>query len=173
MSTHHCFQSNLCRIGPVGARGPTGTTGPTGSLGNMGPTGSSGPIGPKGDTGISGPTGSTCVQCFTDPGTQIIPFHPNVCQICVTLSGAAAGGGDLNLSGGGGGAGTLIDNVCFYAQGITDITVTVGAGGTGGIALSTRGNAGENSSVTIGTTKTITAFGGGGGASPDSISVCF
>jgi hypothetical protein len=88
-------------------------------------------------------------------------------QFKFTLIGAGGGGGGMataadSATGGGGGAACIV-----YTQGLspsTAYTIAIGSFGGGGSATGpTAGNAGGNTTLTIGST-TYTAGGGGGGA---------
>ena len=73
----------------------------------------------------------------------------------LVVAGGGAGGGS---GGGGGGAGGLIYNTSYNATG--NISVIIGAGGTGVYGLGSTGGNGQNSSF-----GTLVANGGGGGSS--------
>jgi len=156
----------------VPSSGGTGLTSP-GTTGNVltstGSAWSSAPI-PTQPFGLGG------IKVFTSNGTFTIPANKSVVK--VSIAGAGGGGGGAAVSavgngfnGGGGGAGMTI---IFYLSNLTGgntISVTAGAGGTGGtngsfIPVPTSGGAGGNSSISSGTQTiaTVTAGGGGGGA---------
>jgi hypothetical protein len=71
---------------------------------------------------------------------------------------AGGGGGGGNYGGGGGGGGVLTGSSVSVSPG-TSYTVTVGAGGSAGVAQSSVGSVGANSSFST----VATAIGGGGG----------
>ena len=99
--------------------------------------------------------GGNTIHIFTSSGTYTANSNHNV-QVLVV----AGGGGGGAYRGGGGGAGGLI-YYGSYPITIGNITVTVGAGGTPGMAitnLSLNGGNGGNSSF-----GTLVATGGGGG----------
>ena len=87
----------------------------------------------------------------------------------LVVAGGGGGGatGSGNNGAGGGGAGGLLTDSVTLSSGETYV-ITVGSGGNGGASgAPNNGNRGANSSL-IGTTTTITAFGGGyGNASND------
>ncbi len=77
------------------------------------------------------------------------------------LAVAGGGGGGANGGGGGGGGGVLHDAAQTLTQ-LSAYTVTVGTGGAGSVSNFVEGSNGGNSSF-----GTLTAIGGGGGASRD------
>ena len=93
------------------------------------------------------------VHTFTSSGTFTVYTGGEIELLCV-----AGGGGGGRGRGGGGGAGGLIYKE-RYTVGSGDITVTVGAGGSGGTVNSQVAPSGGNSAF-----GTLTAIGGGGGA---------
>lgn len=101
---------------------------------------------------------------FTSSGTfQILSGTASVDYLIV--AGGGGGGTDMfeNRSAGGGGAGGMVSGSITLTP--NSYTVTIGAGGSGGLATTgsaTRGVSGNNSSA-LG----ITCIGGGGGASHD------
>ena len=109
---------------------------------------------------------------FTNAQETTFTFNsPWTVKEFLVVGGGGAGGG--NGGGGGGGGGVIYytedliaaDNLpTAYANG-DSITITVGAGGTGGFKL--RGTAGGYSELNLGD-KTYAAFGGAGGAQWES-----
>ena len=104
---------------------------------------------------LAGPTPTLTNTSWTAP--------TGVTQIEVLVVGGGGGGAGTNNSpGGGGGAGGLIYNSSFSVTPGSSYTVTVGAGGSAGIASPTvtdHGGTGSNSVF-----GSLTAYGGGGGA---------
>jgi len=87
-------------------------------------------------------------------GLNLTPSPPtNSIDYLLVGGGGGAGAGDRSFYGGGGGGGGQVINTTLsgLSQG-TSITVTVGAGGTNGLADGTNGTNGGNSSITIGGT---------------------
>jgi hypothetical protein len=82
---------------------------------------------------------------------------PSSINYLIVGGGGGGGAGNQSFSGGGGGAGGKVSNTTL--SGIypgTSITVTVGAGGTSGLANGTTGTAGTSSSIAIsGTTSAL------------------
>jgi len=105
---------------------------------------------------------------YTTPGTYTFTVPPGVTTVYVTMcgGGGGGGGGSINYSGGhGGGAGTYFKKPVTVTPGAT-YTITVGAGGAGGVYSSERlGRAGGTSS--FGNLLSATGGGGGGGATRD------
>jgi hypothetical protein len=107
-------------------------------------------------------------QAFTSSGTFTIPA--NITNLKVTVVGGGGGGSsDTNpQSGKGGGAGGA---AISYLTGLTPgntLTVTVGAGGSGGVFGSATGNNGSASTVSSGTQSITTITAGGGFGGPPS-----
>jgi hypothetical protein len=103
------------------------------------------------------------VQVFTTNGTFVVPG--NVTRIKVELWGGGGGGGKGSSSwnGGGGGAGGYAFNVFNVTPG-ANYSVTVGIGGTNGVAgtFSSFGNLVSATGGGAGTNATSNANGGGG-----------
>lgn len=95
------------------------------------------------------------VTSFTTVGTTswTSPVTANIRVLVV-----AGGGGGGQWDGGGGGAGGLIHNTSFSVSANQQYTVTVGSGGSGGVANFGNGQNGGNSIF-----GSLTAIGGGGG----------
>ena len=99
------------------------------------------------------------VQSFTSSGTFSVPSGTTAVNVLVV-----AGGGGGGSKGGGGGAGGLIYRPAFSVTPGGTVTVTVGCGGGGAPGLGAlTGTAGQDSAF-----GTLTAKGGGGGASDAS-----
>jgi hypothetical protein len=103
---------------------------------------------------------SPIVQSFTGSTSWSAPS--DVSRISEILL-VAGGGGGGNTMGGGGGAGGLIYQTNIEITPGTNYVVTVGSGGPGAANRSITGTNGQNSSFS-----TLTAIGGGGGASWES-----
>jgi hypothetical protein len=103
-------------------------------------------------------TGGTnyTVHTFTSSGVLIVPVGVSSVEYLVVAGG---GGGAGQYQSGGGGAGGVLTATGYAVTFGSPITVTVGAGGTGGAQLST-GTQGANSVF-----GSITAIGGGFGGS--------
>jgi hypothetical protein len=134
--------------------------------GGGGASGSSGTqatnfVGGNGGSGIVvisyvAPTLTYVVHTFTSSGTFTPP--PGVTTVdALVVAGGGGGGFPIDRTGGGGGAGGLIYNTSVAVAGA--VTVTVGAGGTGGVNAS-GASAGGNSAFGA-----LTAIGGGRGGS--------
>jgi len=102
---------------------------------------------------------TTTVTNFTPSGTagnlvtvDTSVFYPNL-EYLVVAGGGGGGAGNASFYGGGGGGGgqVVYTNLSGFNQGTT-VTVTVGAGGTNGLANGTNGTNGATSSITIGST---------------------
>lgn len=101
-------------------------------------------------------TGNVRVHSYTTSGT--FTTTANITVTCMVVAGGGGGGNDMG--GGGGGGGYLANSFLSVPAGT--YTVTVGGGGSGAPATNggTRGSNGGNSVF-----HTLTAIGGGGGAS--------
>lgn len=114
---------------------------------------------------VSVPVDATeTVISFKNTGTTNWTAPPGVHKVQVLVVGGGGGGGGRDV-GGGGGAGGLVFNPDFAVTPGTSYTVTVGAGGVGGVdaANNRHGKRGGNSVF-----GSITAQGGGGGNGWDS-----
>lgn len=103
-------------------------------------------------------TGKLKSQEFLTSGVWKKP--PNVESVYVFLVGGGGAGGGCDgtatASTGGGGGGEVVEKILSIRS---DLTITIGAGGTGVLGLA--GNNGSSSTITGGAT--LTALGGGGG----------
>lgn len=114
-------------------------------------------------------TQSADVRVFTTPGlASSITIPTGVDYIIVyVVGGGGGGGGTVTVSstvssyGGGGGGGAAVLGRILPVIGISSLSITVGAGGNGGL-VNSAGNSGLASSVTGGIYM-VTAAGGGGG----------
>jgi hypothetical protein len=122
-----------------------------------------------GTTQSTAAAGGIRSQVFTGSGTFTIPT--GVTALKVTVIGAGGGGGGAEqvygpgIGGTGGAAGYALTFLAGLTSGNT-ISVTVGAGGTGGPAvISGNGGAGGTTSISSGTQSitTTSVLGGGGG----------
>jgi hypothetical protein len=98
---------------------------------------------------------------------------PATFDYLMVAGGGGGGGGAINGWGpGGGGAGGLISNTSVTTTSGVTYTVTVGAGGTGGVSpYNGTSTQGQNSIISGTGIGTITAYGGGaGGDNPNSSS---
>lgn len=96
-------------------------------------------------------------------GAQVQPLPSANIEYLVVAGGASGGS-----NGGGGGAGGYLSSSLSSIESGSQITVTVGAGGSNSVAYQAQGNDGSDSSIAsaAGTSfTTITSTGGGGGAS--------
>lgn len=147
-------------------------------VGPQGPPGNAGPQGPPGVQGIQGPQGISSPLILGSgriitPGTMNLPIPAGATAIYYTMAGSGGGGGGAGgyqtggCSGGGGGSGYKMTGFEILT-GITSITVTVGAGGTGGLSYDTRyyptaGSNGQSTVLAMNPILTVTAAGGNGG----------
>lgn len=102
------------------------------------------------------------VKVFTTTGSSTWQVPSGVTSINVLVVGGGGGGGGAKTSsnvgvGGGGGAGGFVNNTTYAVTPGQNITVTVGAGGTGGGPSAEATNGGDS------VFDTITATGGGAG----------
>ena len=93
---------------------------------------------------------------FTSSGTLTVSGAGTV-SLC-TVGGGAGGGSNIAGGGGGGELDLFADFVVA-----SNLTITVGANGTGGVNLTSRGTNGGTSTVVEGATTHQSALGGGGG----------
>jgi len=115
---------------------------------------------PVGTTAQRGTEAAGTLVYFTSVGTTSWTVPSNVDTVEVLVVGGGGGGGS-DMGGGGGGGGVVYEGAYNVNAGET-ITVTVGGGGSGAPAGQgqVRGSNGGNSVF-----GSITAYGGGGGAS--------
>jgi hypothetical protein len=121
---------------------------------------------------ISGGTETTLTQngvtyrvhTFTTSGSLSVKKGGDV-EVLMVAGGGGGGSGANSFweAGGGGGAGGLIHSTGFRVEDNTNYTITIGAGGVGGLnqTNTTPSNRSGNGSNT--TFSTLTAIGGGGG----------
>jgi hypothetical protein len=102
-------------------------------------------------------SGGRTFHTFTADGTFDLLISVGTVEVMV-IGGGGGGGG---VSGGGGGAGNMV--VVESTLAVDDYTITIGAGGAGGDAL-TSGGAGTQSRFTNGGSINIRGLGGGGGS---------
>jgi len=112
------------------------------------------------------------VKAYTSPGnyTYVVPSAATTVQVLVIGGGGGGAAGtaqETNYSGvgggggGGGGGGQVSSNATFAVTGGTNLSVTVGAAGTGGIVAGSGPTAGGATSITGGTGgASISAAGG-------------
>ena len=108
------------------------------------------------------------IQAFTSSGTWTVPSGLTQATI-LTVAGGGAGGTTVNnsagnLRGAGGGAGGLIYISNWNVTGSSSYSITIGQGGVTSDNNSTNGS---NTTV-VGSTKTLTALGGGHGGHGDN-----
>ena len=183
--------------GATGVTGATGTNGATGATGTAGTNGATGATGTIGSTGATGPVaGSNTQVIFNDAGSAgasanltfdktsgtLTTINEHIIGVA-TIDGTsdfnlptsidylvvAGGGGGASYYGGGGGAGGLLTGAASISSGT--YSITVGAGGTGGVytaSPSSFGAQGSNSIISGTGFTTITSVGGGGGAAGGS-----
>jgi uncharacterized repeat protein (TIGR02543 family) len=113
------------------------------------------------ETSICSPTSTTTggytIYTFTTVGTCLWTVPNGLTDVEIfAVAGGGGGGYSYDNSGAGGGAGGQLKTGTATLS--TTLEVTVGAGGSAGIASSQRGGTGANSAVS-----TITALGGTGG----------
>lgn len=140
-------------------------TGVSGTMPNLGsvtvqPGGTAGPGYASSITGASPGSGS---QVWTTPGTYTWTVPSGVTRIRIVVGGAGGGGqGGSSTTGGtsGNSGGWVLQDV--IVQPLENLTITVGAGGSGGSAGGGTGSAGGTTTVTNGSW-TIQCTGGSGG----------
>ena len=110
-----------------------------------------------------GETNTTLVY-FTSVGATTWTVPTNIDTVEVLVVGGGGGGGN-DMGGGGGGGGVVYSAAYDVTPGET-INITIGQGGSGAPSGTSgpRGSNGSNSTF-AGSSGTITAYGGGGGAS--------
>jgi hypothetical protein len=119
----------------------------------------------RGNTSSTRTIDQNTVVSFTSTGTTSWIAPAGVTSVEVLVVAGGGGGGAVRSStsfaaGAGGGSGGLLYNPSFSVTPGVSYTVTVGAGGAGSATGVDRGTAGGNSVFA-----TLTAIGGGGGAS--------
>jgi prepilin-type N-terminal cleavage/methylation domain-containing protein len=114
-------------------------------------------------TGVS----NSAAQIFVTSGNWTVPGSCSSVEVLVVAGGGGGGNatGTNWGSGGGGGAGGLIYNSAYIVVPNEVIAITVGAGGTG----AAQGSAGNGTNGGNSVFKTLTAFGGGYGASANNV----
>jgi len=109
--------------------------------------------------GVITEVGGYCIHTFTSSGIFTPATSDNVEVLVV-----GGGGGGAGRHGGGGGGGGLLYNAAL-AVSAQAYSVTVGAGGAGGIYTTTPSGEGKNGNNSV--FSTLTAVGGGGGQTYD------
>jgi hypothetical protein len=115
---------------------------------------------------LGGNTGTYNQLVYNTAGTSTFTVPTGITSITVKAWGAGGGGGTGSGgtgSGGAGGGGGYVTSTLTGLTGGTNLTVTVGSGGTTVAAASNGGNGGGFSAVLNGATYLIQAGGGGGG----------
>lgn len=150
--------------GPQGPAGIAGPQGPTGPQGSAGPQGNQGITGPQGSTGLTGatesqgPPGPMGVSVLTTTGTSVWSVPTGVVRVFVQVWAGGGGGG-------------YSEGWC-NVTGFSAISVTVGAGGSPGIANdgSTPGGTGGSSAfhTCVSASGGIGGFSAGGAPGRDS-----
>jgi hypothetical protein len=147
---------NTIQIRPYTAGGGSFAAGSTFSLYGIAALGTTPAIAPKADGGNRIATdGTYWYHTFTSSGT----FTPQVglTADCLVIAGGGGAGA------GGGGAGGLVYNSATALANATNYSVTIGAGGTGGVNNSAQATNGVNSNITGGVLSLTAAVGGGKG----------
>lgn len=122
------------------------------------------------------PTSSTSQmhgQTISASGNFVVPANASISTVFkFRLLGAGGGGGSgsggSGNGGGGGGSGGYIEALVSGFTGGSNVTVVIGAGGTGSVSSATDGVAGATSKVTYAAVDFLTCTGGGGGQSGTS-----
>jgi len=113
-------------------------------------------------------TSGWLVSSAANEGTSAITIPYTISYLIVAGGG---GGGDANQGGGGGGAGGLLSSTTSFTPG-TIYTVTIGAGGSGGVWNGSHPTAGSDSTITglssaigggLGSDNIVNATSGGSG----------
>jgi hypothetical protein len=119
---------------------------------------------------ISSQGGFSNVATFSSSGTWTVPT--GITKALIELWGAGGGGGGASVSnaiGGGGGGGAFLSKLTTSLTPGSDVTVTIGTGGTAGTTSGTNGAAGGNTTASGGgLASTLTAGGGSGGTGSTS-----
>jgi len=132
------------------------TAGSTFSLYGIAALGTTPAIAPKADGGNRiDNDGTYWYHTFTSSGS-FVPQVGLTADVLVIAGGGGAGAG-------GGGAGGLVYNSATALANATNYSVTIGAGGTGGVNNSAQATNGVNSNITGGVLSLTAAVGGGKG----------
>lgn len=96
----------------------------------------------------------------TKTATWTVPATLENVQFLVVGGGGGGGGGTWGPGGGGGG---VVTGYVYKLKRRVSVDITVGAGGKGGTSNGAKGTVGGNSSIVVGETTYVFAYGGGAG----------
>ncbi len=118
--------------------------------------------------------GGSCTwhsTAYTSTGANTFAIPAGVTWVYAQLVAGGGGGGGVKSTsgtganaGGGGGGGGYVEGILAGLTASTNLTVTIGGGGTAGANTGASGGAGTNSTIANSVPTTLmTAYGGGGG----------